>query len=75
MLAWVLQDWLDAAVVTALLAWHVYNSLYSVKERRDLLVSLSADVNLRAAVTRESKRMDILAAELVPGDIVHIAEV
>lgn len=60
MLAFVLEDWLDAVILTAILTWHVSHNLYSVREGRNLQAALVGDVNVRATATRESKTLKLL---------------
>jgi magnesium-transporting ATPase (P-type) len=49
--------------------------LYQMKQADDVNESLSWSAGLRAVVLREGQVLEIDAADLVPGDVVHISKV
>lgn len=69
-----LRDWIDLGVIIGILALNATVGWYQEKQAADIVASLKADISMKAYVVREGKEQDILARELVPGDIMIIEE-
>lgn len=65
-----LDDWVDFGVILGILALNAAVGWYQEKQAADVVASLKGDIAMRAVVIRDSQRHDILARELVPGDVV-----
>lgn len=65
-----LQDWLDAGIIIGILLLNAVVGWYQEKQAADVVASLKGDIAMKARVVRNGQEMDILARELVPGDIV-----
>ncbi|KAI0097202.1 E1-E2 ATPase-domain-containing protein [Nemania sp. FL0031] len=69
-----LQDWIDFGVILGILALNAFVGFYQEKQAADVVASLKGDIAMKAMVVRDGKEQQILARELVPGDIVLIQE-
>ncbi|KAH8163458.1 hypothetical protein CIB48_g4774 [Xylaria polymorpha] len=69
-----LQDWIDFGVILGILALNAFVGFYQEKQAADVVASLKGDIAMRATVVRDGREQQILARELVPGDIVIIQE-
>lgn len=69
-----LQDWLDAGIIIGILLLNAIVGWYQEKQAADVVASLKGDIAMKAHVVRNGTEMDILARELVPGDILVIEE-
>ncbi|KAI1504919.1 hypothetical protein F5X99DRAFT_370286 [Biscogniauxia marginata] len=69
-----LGDWIDFGVILGILALNAFVGFYQEKQAADVVASLKGDIAMRATVVRDGKEQQILARELVPGDIVIIQE-
>ncbi|KAI0467432.1 E1-E2 ATPase-domain-containing protein [Xylaria cf. heliscus] len=69
-----LQDWIDFGVILGILALNAFVGFYQEKQAADVVASLKGDIAMRANVVRDGQEQQILARELVPGDIVIIQE-
>ncbi|KAK9780598.1 putative Plasma membrane H+-ATPase [Seiridium cardinale] len=69
-----LQDWLDAGIIIGILMLNAIVGWYQEKQAADVVASLKGDIAMKARVVRNGQEMDILARELVPGDILIIEE-
>lgn len=65
-----MQDWLDAAIIIAILLLNAVVGWYQEKQAADVVASLKGDIAMKARVVRDGHEQDIRARELVPGDIV-----
>lgn len=65
-----LQDWLDAGIIIGILLLNAIVGWYQEKQAADVVASLKGDIAMKAHVVRNGQEVDILARELVPGDIV-----
>ncbi len=65
-----LRDWIDFAVIVAILMLNAIVGWYQEKQAADVVASLKGDIAMKATVVRDSREQTILARELVPGDIV-----
>lgn len=65
-----LQDWIDFGVILGILALNAFVGFYQEKQAADVVASLKGDIAMRAMVIRDGTEQQILARELVPGDIV-----
>ncbi|KAI1172265.1 E1-E2 ATPase-domain-containing protein [Nemania sp. FL0916] len=74
LLALGLQDWIDFGVIIGILALNAFVGFYQEKQAQDVVESLKGDIAMRATVIRDGQEQQILARELVPGDIVLIQE-
>ncbi|KAJ2985159.1 hypothetical protein NUW58_g302 [Xylaria curta] len=69
-----LGDWIDFGVILGILALNAFVGFYQEKQAADVVASLKGDIAMRANVVRDGREQQILARELVPGDIVIIQE-
>ncbi|KAI1273273.1 E1-E2 ATPase-domain-containing protein [Xylaria sp. FL0933] len=69
-----LQDWIDFGVILGILALNAFVGFYQEKQAADVVASLKGDIAMKATVVRDGHEQQILARELVPGDIVIIQE-
>lgn len=69
-LAFALQDWLDAGLIVAILLLNAAVGWYQEKQAADVVASLKGDIAMKALVIRQGREEEIRARELVPGDIV-----
>lgn len=69
-LAFGLQDWIDAGVIVAILLLNAIVGWYQEKQAADVVASLKGDISMKAVVVRNGSEQEIKARELVPGDIV-----
>lgn len=65
-----LKDWIDFGVILGILALNAAVALYQEGQAEDVVKSLKAGIALRATVVRDGHEQQVLARELVPGDIV-----
>ena len=65
-----LGDWIDFGVILGILLLNAFVGFYQEKQASDVVASLKGDIALRATVVRDGKEKQILAKEIVPGDIV-----
>lgn len=70
LLAGGLRDWIDFGVIIAILLLNATVGWYQEKQAADVVASLKGDIAMRAWVVRDGEEREILARELVPGDIV-----
>ncbi|KAI1343160.1 E1-E2 ATPase-domain-containing protein [Xylariaceae sp. FL0016] len=69
-----LGDWIDFGVILGILALNAFVGFYQEKQAADVVASLKGDIAMKAMVVRDGQEQQILARELVPGDIVIIQE-
>ncbi|KAI0520986.1 E1-E2 ATPase-domain-containing protein [Xylaria bambusicola] len=74
LLALGLQDWIDFGVIMGILGLNALVGYYQEKQAQDVVKSLQGDIAMKAMVIRDRQPQQILARELVPGDIVIIQE-
>jgi H+-transporting ATPase len=67
-----LRDWIDFGVIIAILLLNAIVGWYQEKQAADVVASLKGDIAMRAWVLRDGQEQEILARELVPGDIVSL---
>ena len=65
-----LDDWIDFGVIIGILCLNAAVGWYQEKQAADVVASLKGDIAMRAKVIREGQEQEILAKELVPGDVV-----
>ena len=65
-----LRDWIDFGVIIAILLLNATVGWYQEKQAADVVASLKGDIAMRAWVVRDGQEQEIMARELVPGDIV-----
>ena len=65
-----LGDWVDFGVILAILLLNAFVGFYQEKQAADVVASLKGDIAMRCTVVRDSQKQNILARELVVGDIV-----
>lgn len=68
-----LRDWIDFGVIIGILLLNAIVGWYQEKQAADVVASLKGDIAMRAWVVRDGHEQEILARELVPGDIVSLA--
>lgn len=66
-----LQDWVDFGVIIGILMLNAIVGWYQEKQAADVVASLKGDIAMKATVVRDGQETQILARELVPGDIVR----
>lgn len=66
-----LGDWIDFGVILAILLLNAFVGFYQEKQAADVVASLKGDIAMRCTVLRDGENMNILARELVIGDIVR----
>lgn len=66
-----LNDWVDFGVICGILALNAFVGFYQEKQAADVVASLKGDIAMRCTAVREGHEQEILARELVPGDIVR----
>jgi H+-transporting ATPase len=69
-----LKDWIDFGVIVGILFLNAAVGWYQEKQAADVVASLKGDIAMRATVVRNGKEEEVLARELVPGDIVILQE-
>ncbi|KAF2660807.1 plasma-membrane proton-e [Lophiostoma macrostomum CBS 122681] len=69
-----LQDWVDFGVICGILLLNAIVGWYQEKQAADVVASLKGDIAMKATVVRDGSEQQILAREIVPGDIVIIEE-
>jgi H+-transporting ATPase len=65
-----LADWVDFGVILGILLLNAFVGFYQEKQAADVVASLKGDIAMRCTAVRDGKRQEILARELVPGDVV-----
>lgn len=65
-----LNDWIDFGVIIGILCLNALVGWYQEKQAADVVASLKGDIAMRALVVRDGQEQEILARELVPGDVV-----
>lgn len=69
-----LRDWIDLGVICGILLLNALVGWYQEKQAADVVASLKGDIAMRAVVVRNGQEEEILARELVAGDIVVVEE-
>ncbi|OJJ71787.1 hypothetical protein ASPBRDRAFT_75128 [Aspergillus brasiliensis CBS 101740] len=69
-----LKDWIDFGVIIGILCLNAAVGWYQEKQAEDVVASLKADIAMRSTVVRGGEEQDILARELVPGDVIIVEE-
>ncbi|KAL4805632.1 hypothetical protein BDV18DRAFT_22300 [Aspergillus unguis] len=69
-----LRDWIDLGVIIGILMLNAVVGWYQEKQAADVVASLKGDIAMKSVVKRDGQEQEILARELVTGDIVIIEE-
>lgn len=69
-----LRDWIDLGVIIGILMLNAVVGWYQEKQAADVVASLKGDIAMKAIVIRDGQEQEILARELVTGDIIVIEE-
>ncbi|KAH6957064.1 hypothetical protein DER45DRAFT_631809 [Fusarium avenaceum] len=69
-----LGDWIDFGVIVGILMLNAFVGYYQERQAADIVASLKGDIAMRCTVVRDSSEQEILARELVPGDILIVQE-
>ncbi|KAH1330718.1 hypothetical protein KXX47_005503, partial [Aspergillus fumigatus] len=69
-----LDDWIDFGVIIGILCLNASVGWYQEKQAADVVASLKGDIAMRATVVRDGQQQEILARELVPGDVIIVGE-
>ncbi|KAL4913120.1 E1-E2 ATPase-domain-containing protein [Aspergillus aurantiobrunneus] len=69
-----LEDWVDFGVIIGILCLNASVGWYQEKQAADVVASLKGDIAMRANVVRDGEKQEILARELVPGDVIIVAD-
>lgn len=67
-----LEDWIDFEVIIGILCLNAAVGWYQEKQAAVIVASLKGDIAMRGMVVRDSQEQEILAKELVPGDVVRL---
>ena len=70
-----LRDWIDFGVIIGILMLNAVVGWYQEKQAADVVASLKGDIAMKAIVIRDGQEQEILARELVTGDIVCLSHV
>lgn len=65
-----LKDWVDFGVIIGILFLNATVGWYQEKQAADVVASLKGDIAMRCTAVREGRETEVLARELVPGDVV-----
>lgn len=65
-----LMAWVDCAIIAFILLLNAFVGFVQEKRAADVVAALKGDIAMKATVIRCSVEQQILARELVPGDIV-----
>lgn len=65
-----LDDWIDFGVIIGILCLNATVGWYQEKQAADVVASLKGDIALRTTAVRDGQEQEVLARELVPGDVV-----
>ena len=68
----VLGDWVEFAIITVMLLVNAGVEFLAGEQGRHAIAALKAQLALTARVLRDSTWQDVAAADLVPGDVVHL---
>ena len=66
-----LRDWIDFGVIIAILMLNATVGWYQEKRAADVVASLKGNIAMKALVVRDGQEKEVLAREIVPGDIVR----
>lgn len=69
-----LDDWIDFGVIIGILCLNAAVGWYQEKQAADVVASLKGDIAMRTTVVRDGQEQEILARELVPGDVIIIGD-
>ncbi|KAH7309743.1 hypothetical protein B0I35DRAFT_482489 [Stachybotrys elegans] len=69
-----LADWVDFGVILGILLLNAFVGFYQEKQAADVVASLKGDIAMRCTVVRDGRKQEILARELVPGDVLIVEE-
>lgn len=69
-----LRDWIDLGVIIGILLLNAVVGWYQEKQAADVVASLKGDIAMKSVVIRDGQEQEILARELVTGDIVIVEE-
>ncbi|KAL0261425.1 hypothetical protein SLS55_002855 [Diplodia seriata] len=69
-----LRNWIDFGVIIGILVLNAIVGWYQEKQAADVVASLKGDIAMRCVVVRDGREQNILAREVVPGDIVVLEE-
>ncbi|UKZ78840.1 hypothetical protein TrVFT333_006586 [Trichoderma virens FT-333] len=69
-----LGDWIDFGVICGILLLNAFVAFYQEKSAADIVASLKGNIAMRCTVVRDGQEQNILARELVPGDILIVQE-
>lgn len=67
-----LRDWIDFGVIIGILMLNATVGWYQEKQAADVVASLKGDIAMKAMTVRNGQEEEILAREIVPGDIVRM---
>lgn len=73
LVAVVVGDWLDAAIVGCIVLISAVLSAWYENRASTAVEQLRSKIALRATVRRDGKAVDIAASEVVPGDILILS--
>lgn len=71
-MALLIQDWVDFGIITFMLVFNAVLGFWEESAASDALSALKSSLALNAKALRDGKWGDVLAANLVPGDIIRV---
>jgi H+-transporting ATPase len=69
-----LEDWIDAGIIAVILLLNAFVGFFQEFQAGGVINQLKSTLAPGANVVRDGKEIEILAKELVPGDLIHIRE-
>jgi Mg2+-importing ATPase len=67
------QEWIDAIIILAIVLGSASLSFYQEYNASNAVAKLKAQVSLKSVVLRNGQKQEILAEEIVPGDVVLLS--
>ena len=69
-----LQDWIDAGIIIAILLLNAFVGFFQEFQAGGVINKLKSTLALHATVIRDGVEIEVLAKDVVPGDIIKICE-
>lgn len=69
-----LREWLDTGAILAAVVVNVALGFWQENKAQTILEHLASYIRVRARVRRDGQEQEIDAADLVPGDIIHVSQ-
>ncbi|KIJ35447.1 hypothetical protein M422DRAFT_262409 [Sphaerobolus stellatus SS14] len=65
-----LRDWVDFDIIIGILVLNTFVRWYQEKQAGDIVAQLKVSITFKATVIRDGQEQDIVARDIVPGDII-----